>query len=61
MAELINLRRARKQKARAEKENEAEAQRARYGAPRHVRKLEASRKEKSARDLESSRLDDKKK
>jgi hypothetical protein len=61
MAELINLRRARKRKARAAREVEAEAQRARHGAPRAFRKLEQASQEKALREHESRRLDDKQK
>jgi len=61
MAELINLRRARKRKARATREVEAEAQRVRHGAPRDVRKLEQASREKALRDHEARRLDDKQK
>ena len=61
MAELINLRRARKRKARAAREIEAEAQRVRHGVPRVLRKLEQASQEKALRDHESRRLDDKQK
>lgn len=61
MAELINLRRARKRKARAEQEIKAEAQRIRHGAPHDVRKLERASQQKALRDHESRRLDDKQK
>jgi hypothetical protein len=56
MAEIINLRRARKKKARAAREIEADSNRARHGVPTSGRKLERVRREKAMRDLESLRL-----
>ena len=50
MAELINLRRARKAKARAEKDKQADANRAKHGIAKSVRKLAEARTEK-AQDL----------
>jgi hypothetical protein len=57
MAELINLRRARKAKARSEKEKQAEANRVTHGTPKVLRKLEKARTELAARGLENKRLD----
>jgi hypothetical protein len=58
MAELINLRRARKAKARAEKEKQAEANRLNHGTPKALRKLEKARTELATKRLENKRLDD---
>jgi hypothetical protein len=58
MAELINLRRARKAKARAEKDREAKANRVAHGTPKTLRKLEQARAELAAKALENKRLDD---
>jgi hypothetical protein len=58
MAELINLRRARKAKAKAEKQKTAEANRTLHGTPKAVRDLAKARKEQAAQRLENSRLDD---
>jgi hypothetical protein len=58
MAELINLRRARKAKARAEKDKQAEANRATHSTPKALRKLEQARAELTAKRLENKRLDD---
>jgi len=60
MAEIVNLRRARKAKGRAEKEREAEANRARHGIAKPVRDLAKARAEKDARDLNVRKLDEEK-
>jgi hypothetical protein len=57
MAELINLRRARKARAKAEKEKAAEANRVKHGTSKAMRDLSKARSELSARQLENSRLD----
>ncbi len=57
MAELINLRARRKNKARAEKEKAAEANRVLHGTPKAVRKLEAARRQAAENRLEQHRLD----
>jgi hypothetical protein len=58
MAELINLRRARKAKAKAEKAKTAEANRVAHGTPKAVRDLAKAKTELAARRLENRRLDD---
>lgn len=57
MAEIVNLRRARKAKARAAKAADADANRAKHGVAKTVRDLEAARTKKVDRDLEERRLD----
>ena len=57
MADLINLRRARKAKARAEKAKGAEANRAAHGVPKALRKLEDARRKNELSRLESKKLD----
>jgi len=52
MAEIINLRQARKNKARAEKEARADANRIAFGRTKAEKNLT-----KAERDLEKSRLD----
>ncbi len=59
MAEIVNLRRARKAKGRAEKDRVAEANRAKHGVAKPVRDLAKAREAKATRDLESSKLEDK--
>jgi hypothetical protein len=58
MAELVNLRQARKAKARVEKEKQAEANRVAHGTPKALRKLEQARTELASKRLENKRLDD---
>ena len=60
MAEIVNLRRARKAKGRAEKEREAEANRVKHGVPKPARDLAKARAEKAASVVEAHRLDEEK-
>ena len=57
MAEIVNLKRAKKAKARTEKERAAEANRSRHGTPKAIRDLAKVREEKAAHDLDVRRLD----
>jgi hypothetical protein len=56
MADLINLRRARKAKGRAEKDRAADANRAKFGT-KSERDLAKARSDKAAHDLDAQRLD----
>ena len=56
MAEIVNLRRARKEKARAEKEREAASNRAQFGTPKSVQKVTLARSEKERATLEGKKL-----
>ncbi len=58
MAEIVNLRRARKARARADKEAAAAQNRARYGRPAHERKLSAILEEKREHSLSLHSLAD---
>jgi hypothetical protein len=58
MAEILNLRRARKAKARAKKEAEAEVHRSKFGAAKSVRKLVKARADNERRSLDGARLDE---
>jgi len=58
MAEIVNLRRARKAKARREKEAEADANRTKHGVAKSVRELSKARREKARHDVESHKLTD---
>jgi hypothetical protein len=58
MAELINLRQARKAKAKAQKEKAAETNRILHGTPKAVRKLSEARKDKTEHRLAGHRLED---
>jgi hypothetical protein len=57
MAEIVNLRRARKAKDRADKDRTAEANRATHGVAKPVRDLARARTEKQARDLDAGKLE----
>jgi hypothetical protein len=57
MAELVNLRSARKQAKRRQDEEHARARRIAYGQPKRLRELEAAQKEKADRDLDQHRID----
>lgn len=54
-AEIINLRRRRKQSRRADERREADASAAMHGRSKVVRALEEARADKAARDLEAHR------
>ena len=57
MADVINLRLARKARARAQAEQAAAHNRARHGQTLHARKTQASEQERIARDLAGKRRD----
>lgn len=60
MAEIVNLRRARKAKARDGKAREAEANRIKHGTRKPAHDLAKARAEKEAHDVEAHKLDDQK-
>ena len=57
MAELINLRNARRRAQRLKEEREAEVNRLAHGQPKHLRELRKAAEHKTARDLDAHRLD----
>lgn len=57
MAELINLRAARKRAKRRADEQHAESSRLTHGQPKSQRKLQAAQREKTERTLDRHRLD----
>ncbi|MFN3657112.1 MAG: DUF4169 family protein [Pseudolabrys sp.] len=57
MAEVINLRNARKRAKREQDDRTAEANRLAHGVPTHVRLTEARKREKADHDLERHRID----
>ena len=57
MAEIVNLRRARKAKDKAEKAKGADANRVTHGTPKNLRDLAKARKDKAARDLDAHKKD----
>ena len=56
MTEIINLRRARKDKARAEKDKVAAANRVAHGTPKALKKLEQAKAEKAKERLSGHKL-----
>lgn len=58
MSEIINLRRARKEKARAAKAKDACENRTRHGVVKSLRSLTEGHKDKAARDLDAHKLKD---
>ena len=57
MAELVNLRTARKRAKKRQDDLRAESNRLAHGQPKHRRKLEAAQKAKASRDLDLHRID----
>ena len=56
MAEIVNLRRARKNKSRAENAHNAAANRSAHGIAKPARDLAKARAEKSKRELDAHKL-----
>jgi hypothetical protein len=57
MAEIINLRQARKRKAKADKEAKAAANRAAFGRAKDERSLEDARRDRERRHIDSHKRD----
>ncbi len=57
MAELVNLRTARKRAKQRQADLQADANRLAHGQPKHRRKLEAAQQAKASRDLDRHRID----
>ena len=57
MADLINLRLARKRAKQRQEDERASANRLTHGQPKQRRKLEAARQAKAGRDLDLHRID----
>ena len=57
MAELVNLRTARKRAEKRQAERRADANRLAHGQPKHRRKLDAAQQAKASRDLDLHRID----
>jgi len=58
MAEIVNLKRAKKAKARAAAEEAAAANRTQFGTPKAARKLAKAKQEKEAARVDAHKLDD---
>jgi hypothetical protein len=56
MAEIVNLRRARKARDKAEKAKTAEANRILHGTPKALRNLQKARKDKADQGLSGHKL-----
>ena len=57
MAEIVNLRRARKARKRLQKENQATANRRSFGRSKDERVAERAEKHRQTRNLDGKRLD----
>src|ERR1017187_3944866 len=57
MAELVNLRIARKRAKKRQDDLRADTNRLAHGQPKHRRKLEAAQQAKASRDLDRHRID----
>lgn len=57
MADIVNLRQARKAKARDEKSKDGDAKRAAHGRTKSEKSLTKARAEKAARDLEAHKVE----
>jgi hypothetical protein len=58
MAEIVNLRRARKAKARSEKDKTAQANRVTHGTPKALRNLAEARKDRAEQRLSGHKLNE---
>lgn len=59
MAEIVNLRRARKAKARSEKDSQATANRAKHGVAKSLRDLAEARDDLAKRAADAHKLEEK--
>lgn len=57
MAEIVNLRRARKDKARREREGEADANRRRFGRTKAEKAADEDAWERSLREIDGKKID----
>jgi hypothetical protein len=57
MAELVNLRIARKRAKKQQDDLRADTNRLAHGQPKHRRKLKAAQQAKASRDLDQHRID----
>jgi hypothetical protein len=57
MAEIVNLRRARKDKARQQRESEADANRRRFGRTKAEKANDKDAQERSQRDIDGKKID----
>ena len=57
MAEIVNLRRARKDKARQQRASEADANRRRFGRTKVEKAADKDASERARRDIDSKKID----
>ena len=57
MAEIVNLRRARKDKARQQREGEADANRRRFGRTKAEKAADKDASERALREVDSKKID----
>jgi len=57
MAEIVNLRRARKDKARQQRESEADANRRRFGRTKAEKAADKDAQERTQRDIDGKKID----
>jgi uncharacterized protein DUF4169 len=57
MAEIVNLRRARKDKARQQRESEADANRRRFGRTKAEKANDKDAQERNRRDIDGKKID----
>ena len=57
MAEIVNLRRARKDKVRQQRESEADANRRRFGRTKAEKANDKDARERARRDIDSKKID----
>ena len=57
MAEIVNLRRARKDKARQQRESEADANRRRFGRTKAEKAADKEAQERASHDLDGKKID----
>ena len=57
MAEIVNLRRARKDKARQQRESEADANRRRFGRTKAEKAADKNAQDRARRDNDSKKID----
>jgi hypothetical protein len=57
MAEIVNLRRARKDKARQQRESEADAKRRRFGRTKAAKAADKDAQERARRDIDGKKID----
>lgn len=57
MADVVNLRTARKQAKRQDNEQHAQLNRLAHGQPKYLRKLDDAKQDKAGRDLDRHRIE----